>query len=240
MPRTCLACSHPDRAAIDKALAAGEPLRNIAKRVSISHAALFRHKSHVKEATEELRAAESFSLLPPQKQKYVEGLAEGKTKVQAALDAGYSPAMARSATSNIETPDVRAAFAAIMRKHVSPEKIAQRIVEGMDAMETKFFQKDGEVKDARDVVAWSERREYAALAAEYGGYHVPPSRDEGRAPVQIVVTVGVIGSDSKDSTVNVATEIPAAHGVSGADTPEATSEATSIDIASQPDAEANG
>jgi len=34
MPRTCLACSSPEREAIDKALVIGEPLRNIAKRVS--------------------------------------------------------------------------------------------------------------------------------------------------------------------------------------------------------------
>ena len=47
MPRTCLACSHIEREAIDKALVAGEPLRNIAKRVSISPAGLLRHKSHV-------------------------------------------------------------------------------------------------------------------------------------------------------------------------------------------------
>jgi len=35
------------REAIDKALVAGESLRNIAERVSISYPALFRHKSHV-------------------------------------------------------------------------------------------------------------------------------------------------------------------------------------------------
>jgi hypothetical protein len=232
MPRTCLACVSPERAAIDKALAAGEPLRNIAKRVSISHAALFRHKSHVKEAIEELGAAKSFSSLPPQKQKYVEGLAEGKTKVQAALDAGYSPAMARSATHNIETPDVRAAFAALMRKRIPPEKIVQRIEEGLDAKETKFFQEKGVVTDQRDVVAYGERRQYAELAAQYGGYHVPPSRDEGRAPVQIVVTVGVIGSEDEDSTINL--KIPTT------DSPEATSEATAADAIEQPDAEANG
>jgi hypothetical protein len=50
MPRTCLACVHPDRAAIDNALVAGEPLRNVAKRVSISPAGLLRHKSHVARA----------------------------------------------------------------------------------------------------------------------------------------------------------------------------------------------
>src|SRR5215469_8088454 len=47
MPRTCLACSSPERESIDKALVTGEPLRNIAKRVSISPAGLLRHKSHV-------------------------------------------------------------------------------------------------------------------------------------------------------------------------------------------------
>jgi len=47
VPRTCLACSSPERENIDNALALGEPLRNIAKRVSISPAGLLRHESHV-------------------------------------------------------------------------------------------------------------------------------------------------------------------------------------------------
>jgi hypothetical protein len=50
MPRTCLACSSPERESIDKALVAGEPLRNIAKRVSLSPAGLLRHKNHVANA----------------------------------------------------------------------------------------------------------------------------------------------------------------------------------------------
>ena len=50
MPRTCLACSSPEREAIDKALVTGEPLRNIAKRVSLSPAGLLRHKNHVANA----------------------------------------------------------------------------------------------------------------------------------------------------------------------------------------------
>jgi hypothetical protein len=50
VPRTCLACSSVERETIDKALVAGEPLRNIAKRVSISPAGLLRHKSHLAQA----------------------------------------------------------------------------------------------------------------------------------------------------------------------------------------------
>ena len=47
MPRPCLACSSPERLAIDEALVQGEPLRNIAQRVSISPAGLLRHKNHI-------------------------------------------------------------------------------------------------------------------------------------------------------------------------------------------------
>ena len=50
MPRKCLACVSAKREAIDKALVSGEPLRNIAKRVSISPAGLLRYRSHVAQA----------------------------------------------------------------------------------------------------------------------------------------------------------------------------------------------
>jgi hypothetical protein len=52
MPRTCLACASPERQAIDKAIVAGEPMRSIAKRVSISAAGLLRHKNHTVQAIE--------------------------------------------------------------------------------------------------------------------------------------------------------------------------------------------
>jgi hypothetical protein len=44
MPRTCTVCTHPDRAAIDAALLAGEPFRHIAARTGTSTGALQRHK----------------------------------------------------------------------------------------------------------------------------------------------------------------------------------------------------
>lgn len=50
MPRTCLACSNPNRAAIDKAIATGEPLREIAGKYRISISALHRHKAHAGQA----------------------------------------------------------------------------------------------------------------------------------------------------------------------------------------------
>jgi len=46
MPRPCSLCHHPKRQAIDEALAAKTPLRNIAERFETSPAALHRHQSH--------------------------------------------------------------------------------------------------------------------------------------------------------------------------------------------------
>ena len=50
MPRTCLACSNPNRTAIDVAIASGEPLREIAEKSRISISALHRHKTHAGQA----------------------------------------------------------------------------------------------------------------------------------------------------------------------------------------------
>jgi hypothetical protein len=55
MPRTCTACTHSERAGIDEALLSGEPLRNIAERVSVSVTSLFRHKSHLSETLKKSR-----------------------------------------------------------------------------------------------------------------------------------------------------------------------------------------
>jgi len=102
------------------------------------------------------------------KRKYAEGVSKGKTRKQAALDAGYSASVAKNAKAKIESEAYQEAFAALIRQTIPAEKIAQRIHEGMDAMETKFFQKDGNVIESRNVIAWGERRAYAELAADFG------------------------------------------------------------------------
>jgi hypothetical protein len=104
--------------------------------------------------------------------KYIKERVKGKTKKEAALAAGYSPTTALR-TNRIETPNVRKAFAEIIRNCVPGELIGRRIREGLDAVKTEFFSSDGIVTDQRETVAWSERREYAKLAAEYGGYFTP-------------------------------------------------------------------
>lgn len=51
MPRRCHTCAHPDRAAIDRALAAREPLGPLAARYGLSRSSLARHaEAHIPEA----------------------------------------------------------------------------------------------------------------------------------------------------------------------------------------------
>ena len=109
------------------------------------------------------------SALPARKQLYVSGVARGLTKKQAAMDAGYSWATART-PAQIETPDIKEAFAKLIRRRIPAHKISQRIAEGLDATDTKFFADKGVVVDQREVIDWAQRRNYAQLAAEYGGY----------------------------------------------------------------------
>ena len=108
----------------------------------------------------------------------MQGRLDGKSKKQAALDAGFSETKADHVADKIETRDVREAFARLVREMVPPEFIAKTIADGMAATETKFFSHEGLVQDQRDVPAWSERRQYAEIAAEYGGYHAPTSSEQ--------------------------------------------------------------
>lgn len=112
------------------------------------------------------------SKLTPRQAKFLQGIAELKSQERAALDAGYSPSVARHAHRILEGTNVSAEFQNLLCNWVDPDKIGQRIAEGLDAMEAKFFQHQGVVTDSRDVIAWSERRAYVEMAAKHAGYYV--------------------------------------------------------------------
>jgi hypothetical protein len=120
--------------------------------------------------------ADPLKALSLRKRLYLKSRADGKTKFQSALDAGYAESVAKTAKEHIETPDVRTAFAALIQAVIPSEKIVARIAEGLDAMETKCYAFQGMVFDQVDMVAWTERREYAKMAAEYGEYFAPAAQ----------------------------------------------------------------
>jgi len=104
--------------------------------------------------------------------RYLEGILSGKTKKLAAIAAGYSESTARNAAAVIERPLVRLALQELVREAIPPEKIVQRLVEGLDAMELVIAKHKGKVTDERTIIGWASCLHYIELAAKMAGYYV--------------------------------------------------------------------
>lgn len=123
----------------------------------------------------ESRNGKPFYRLPLRTMKqvrYVEGVLDGKTKKDAALDAGYSESSSKCPSRNIEGPAIRAAFQQIIREAIPLEKFKERMAEGVDAKVVKYFQFEGSVTDERVDVDYTTRLEYLKTAAKFGGYYI--------------------------------------------------------------------
>lgn len=96
---------------------------------------------------------------------FVDGLLDGKSMFQAAVDAGYSPVTAKQAGRDI-MPHCKSLLRQALHNEISITKLARKVREGLDAKTTKFFADKGIVTDERDVIDWAERRQYADLATK--------------------------------------------------------------------------
>ena len=71
--------------------------------------------------------------LSEKQRRFVEGVADGKSDKQAAMDAGYSFSMAENAKARIwSQPEVEAYFRDLMRKAAPPKRLVKRISEHID------------------------------------------------------------------------------------------------------------
>lgn len=118
--------------------------------------------------------------LPIRKQKYAilransDGL---KTKAQCLLEAGYSESTA-SQPSSVETKDYKQAFQQLLRQRIPIAKAVRNIRQGMSAVNTEFFSKNGVVTDSRDTINWAERRQYTNMYAQMAGLWTPKAEME--------------------------------------------------------------
>jgi len=120
---------------------------------------------------------------------YIDALSRGMSKRDALDYAGYSK---NSAAARIENQSVKSAIARVVRQRAPAHKIAARIAEGLDATETKFFQKDGKITDTAECVNYGERRAYAELAARLG-YEDEENKDTGGSIKLVIETIGFSG-----------------------------------------------
>lgn len=148
-----------------------------------------------------MKISTEFTKLKPRQRRYIEEVAKGKTRHQALIAAGYSPT---NRACNVETSSVKAALSRLVRQAIPAHKLAQVIADGIEATETKFFQEKGIVTDEREVIAWSERREYAKLAAEFGNYVEHEKQTTPSIGIQVTVeTIGNKGQVSAKASTSV-------------------------------------
>lgn len=119
----------------------------------------------------EPRSARSVKEPTVQDRKYVAGRIAGKTKKQAALDAGYALSTAENTKQKLDKkPAVQRLFKETLdAAGITDDAMARRLKESLDAMETKFWAKDGKVEEERNVVAHDVRLKAIELAAKLKG-----------------------------------------------------------------------
>jgi hypothetical protein len=113
--------------------------------------------------------------LTTRQEKYVSGKLAGKTSARAAREAGYAESVARKADAIIgASPAVQRKLRDLLEGvGVTQQLLARRMREGLDAIETKVFQRrfaaDGNELISVDCIDYGERRAMVQLCLEYLG-----------------------------------------------------------------------
>lgn len=103
----------------------------------------------------------------------------------------------------LKLPHVQERIQHLMESHPAtcPEGLHKKLVEGLDAQETKFFSFEGEVTDTRTVIDFNTRHKYLETAAEWAGIsekRVKISQDEA-APLSLEMAVKVLAILSSET-----------------------------------------
>jgi len=146
----------------------------------------------------------------PQERNFVEGVAQGKTDKQAALDAGYSLSMAENTKYKLWTkPHVQTYFRDTLRRSVPPERVLQRMSELVEGRSVTKKRKQtfeagklvNETIEETEIVNASISLRAIRMAAEWAGYiptkqpaitvdtitqvNLQPEQEPGTKPVDV-------------------------------------------------------
>ena len=122
--------------------------------------------------------------------------------------AGYSSGQAESARRALLSARERFQAAMDRSAAMQEDKLLEKIVEGFDAKETKFFAHEGQVIEEREVINYAARHAHLSLATKLRGLH-PDSRMEltgaGGAPLIPAASGPDFSFLTKDQLVALAT-----------------------------------
>ena len=122
--------------------------------------------------------------------KFIKFYLESGNGADAARKAGYSEKHANTVAQRLLTyVDIQETIERCLKKAgISEELIALKIREGVEATETKFFQKDGEVVTECEVIPWGIRLDYLQFAARLLGLLKEKVEvDPGDKPIELRV-----------------------------------------------------
>ena len=131
--------------------------------------------------------------------KILEAAIEGKDITKAAIETGLSPKTAASQASKIlHEPQVQRAFKMILAERgVSDEFLADKIRSLLDAKQTIYFQKDGQVTDERQIEALETQRKTAELVAKLKGHLRESTQADAEVSIMQIVVAQLRGEKNK-------------------------------------------
>jgi hypothetical protein len=98
---------------------------------------------------------------------FMRGVLQGKTRYQAAIDAGYGETTAAEQCNIMRS--VATQFSRALDRELPIEEMAHRIVQGCDATIPPFCTPRGELIDPQGFPDWNARHKYLHLAAQIMG-----------------------------------------------------------------------
>lgn len=142
--------------------------------------------------------------IQPRQKKFAQGLMAGKTKVRAALDAGYSESYAyKSSFAMIERPQIKTFLTeAFLAKGLTPEKMIQPVLDGFKAKLKVFKREAGGLVLTNEPDHEIRLKSYDRVVAAFGAI---PREVEMPAPARpgLVVIIGR-ESDRDEAAAKVA------------------------------------
>ena len=128
---------------------------------------------------------------------YLRLVAEGMPNEKAAIQAGFDRWTAYRWRTRLNGASIQLAFAEYMQAVIIPERIAQRVLEGMDAQRVVVVNKEAELYPDFDA-----RAKYIEMAAKFCGYEkLPETKIDNRSATQINVNLQAVGTRSVVPTI---------------------------------------
>lgn len=86
---------------------------------------------------------------------------------------------------------------------LSDAKLKQKLLEGLDSLETKFFSDKGKITDEVEVIPWEVRRRYLDMAFKCKGFYAPERHEltgKDGQPISFAALVKQLSGEDEETS----------------------------------------